>query len=387
MYMRNSGITGGKMKDLLLFIIFKCCLLAMIDHKILTTKPREESGSKTSRKYAFQKDLSLYLLLEEHEKRSDYLFLFDFHEDLIISNSSTALKDLEFFQIKTKDSGNWTTAALTKREKDKNSILGKLYHNRILFESFAAKLNLISNARYSFNKLKNGDDPLMKIVVEAKNLCSKDLESHENCIKAEHSLTETDYEPLTSFRVTDLSNTDSTRHCVGVLATLINRINPSNAINPELAYKQVMNEIARRTNATVGDKSFSQIREILELKGISKIQFLDFLKKAGLYKSVSDEWIEIKDSLESNSVPYMEVLKFKSAWRDMNARVIKDSNSIPLRDLQNEISSYLKTSGMKFKSTKMIEIINEIYASLNHLHFDEYFTKCLIIKNLNGSES
>jgi len=359
----------------------------MIDHKILTTKPREESGSKTSRKYAFQKDLSLYLLLEEHEKRTDYLFLFDFHEDLIISNSSTALKNLEFFQIKTKDSGNWTTTALTKRKKGENSILGKLYHNRILFESSAARLNLISNSRFSFNKLKNGDAPLLKTVVEARDLCSKDLELHENCIKAEHSLTKTDYELLTSFRVTDLSNTDSTRHCVGVLATLINRINPSNAINPELAYKQVINEISRRTNATVGDKSFSHISEMLQLKGISKVQFIDFLNKAGLYKSVSNEWIEVKNSLESNSVPYLEVMKFRSAWRDMSARLVKDSNSVPLRELQNEISSYLESNGTKFKSMTIIEITNEIFTALHRNQFDEYFTKCLIIKILNGSES
>ncbi len=53
-----------------------------IDTKILTEKPREEAGPKTSIKYQFQKDLSLYILLKEHSNRDDYLFLFDFHEDL-----------------------------------------------------------------------------------------------------------------------------------------------------------------------------------------------------------------------------------------------------------------------------------------------------------------
>lgn len=88
-----------------------------IDTKILSERPREESGSKTSRKYQFQKDLSLYILLKEHSNRDDYLFLFDFHEDLIISNSANTLKELECIQIKSKDKGNWTINDLTKQLK------------------------------------------------------------------------------------------------------------------------------------------------------------------------------------------------------------------------------------------------------------------------------
>ena len=104
-----------------------------LNEKLLKSQPREEAGSKTSRKYQFQKDLSLYILIQEHEKRDDYLFLFDFHEDLVIADSSTSPNLLDFYQIKSKDSkGNWTIKRLIRREKDKFSILGKLYNNKII---------------------------------------------------------------------------------------------------------------------------------------------------------------------------------------------------------------------------------------------------------------
>ena len=80
---------------------------------------------------------------------------------------------------------------------------------------------------------------------------------------------------------------------------LINTLNPDNEINPELAYDQVINEISRKTGATVGDKSLTNINELVELKGITKSQFLSFLESAGLYKSVKQEWLEIKLSLEN----------------------------------------------------------------------------------------
>ena len=77
---------------------------------------------------------------EEEQQES-----FDFHEDLVISNSSSSLKELECIQIKSKDNGNWTINALTKQPKGKNSIIGMLYHNRIVFEDAVKTLTFMSN--------------------------------------------------------------------------------------------------------------------------------------------------------------------------------------------------------------------------------------------------
>ena len=57
-------------------------------NNILKAKPREESGSKTSKKYDYQKDLSLYLMILHHAKGNDYAFLFDCFEDLTVLNLS-----------------------------------------------------------------------------------------------------------------------------------------------------------------------------------------------------------------------------------------------------------------------------------------------------------
>lgn len=356
-----------------------------IETKILSEKPREESGSKTSRKYQFQKDLSLYILIKEHSTREDYLFLFDFHEDLVISNSSNALTDLECIQIKSKDKGNWTISDLTRKLNGKNSIVGKLYQNKIVFEDSVKSLQFLSNGKYSFKSLKNSKDSLTLSEIVAKDLNDGDHDKCEKTITAEHPIKKTEFKNLGEFKVTSLSNSDSSTHCVGALAALINSLNPSSNINSQLAYEQVFREITRKTNETVGDKSFKHVSEIFKIKGLTKTEFIEILKKAGLYKSVEEEWNEVKSSLEASGIKYLELIKFKKSWRDMNARLVADSNSIPLRQLMNTIEDTLKKKNSNIGALNLLEIVNHIYNFIANKSYDEYFIKCLIINSLNES--
>lgn len=356
-----------------------------IETKILSEKPREESGSKTSRKYQFQKDLSLYILLKEHVTRDDYLFLFDFHEDLVISNSSNALEDLECIQIKSKDKGNWTINDLTKQPSGKNSIIGKLYNNRIVFEDAVKSLTFMSNGTYSFNNLKSGSNSKTLTEIPAQDLSDVERQKCDNTIISEHAITKSEFKKLGQFKVTSLSNSESSTHCVGALASLINSLNPSSKINSQLAYEQVFREITRKTNETVGDKTFKHISDIFKIKGLSKAQFIEFLKKAGLYKSVEEEWSEIKTSLESDVISHIELLKFKNAWRDMSARLIADSSSIPLRKLKNDIADAIEKEEANISKMKLLEIVNYLYKLISDKSYGEYFTKCLIINRLHES--
>ncbi|WP_375251914.1 dsDNA nuclease domain-containing protein, partial [Dokdonia donghaensis] len=265
-------------------------------------------------------------MLTVHEKSDDYVFLFDFHDDLVVLDSETKPNKIDFYQIKSKDSGNWTVKALTKKEKEKLSVTGKLYLNKINFTKNTNSLNFISNANFSFKQLTNGEESLKRSKIKVKELDKSIFKEFEDSIKNEHKLTNTLFGELTSFHVTKLSNKDSSTHCLGELSKLINKINPENSINPELAYKQVFNEVSRQTENTFGDKSISNLDELIDIKGISKRQFIEFLEKAGLYKSVKQEWDEIKTSLEYCSIGHIELMKFKKYWRDVTATLIKDRN-------------------------------------------------------------
>ena len=361
--------------------------MTLID-KLITLKPREEAGSRTSRKYRFQKDLSLFLLLENHSALSDYLYLFDFHEDLVIFDSSTSPSKAKFYQIKSKDgSGNWTIRSLTSKEKQKLSILGKLYLNKISFPANVESLNFVSNAKFSFKELKDKSDSKLLALIKGSNLNDDDISECNKKLIEEHELSsDTDFEQYTNFQSTILSNSDSSTHCIGKLNTLINTINPGNKINSELAYKQVINEISIKTENTISTNPVQNISELIALKGITKKMFLKYLEEAGLYKSVEEEWIEIKQSLETCGIGYKELMKYKASWRDMSATLIKESNSIPLQRLTDNINKTIEegySARTITQAMSLLDIINYSYPKVATSMFDEYLIKCLIIKRLN----
>ncbi len=241
----------------------------------------------------------------------------------------------------------------------------------------------MSNGTYSFKNLKSDSDSKTLTEILVNDLSDTDKDKCEKAILTEHSVKESEFDKLGEFKVTSLSNTESSTHCVGALAALIDSLNPSSKINSQLTYEQVFREITRKTNETVGDKSFKHVSEILKIKGLSKTQFIEFLNRAGLYKSVEEEWSEVKTSLEVEGINHLELIEFKKAWRDMCARLIADSSSIPPRKLKNNIADTIKKEDKNIRKLKLLGIIEYIYKLISDKSYGEYFTKCLIINSLN----
>lgn len=357
-----------------------------LEYQILKLKPREESGSKTARKYMFQNDWSLFLLMRNHEKLDDYVYLFDFHEDLVVLDSSDKPKNIDFYQIKSKDSGNWTVGSLTKSESGKLSILGKLYLNKLNFPSETRNLFFVSNAKFSIKDLKSKDDSTSKSEIKISDFDDKNIKICQDKLQLEHTPNDcSDFTNYINFKVTKLSNTDSSTHCQGELTNLIHALNPEHKINPTLAYKQIYGEIQKRAKTTTSDKSLSTIQDLIEIKGISKAQFLNLLKNAGLYKSVEEEWNEVQTLLKENNIGPIELLKFRKSWRDVSMKLISDVDKIPLMNLKKEIENNFDESiksGIINDNSSINDIWTNCEKNLSITIFDNYFIKCLIIKIL-----
>ncbi|HEY4289201.1 MAG TPA: nucleotidyl transferase AbiEii/AbiGii toxin family protein [Puia sp.] len=78
----------------------------------------------TSGKYHYQKDISICLMLQYHSNGKDYLFVFDYHDDLVIFNSESKPTESNFLQIKGHDKGSYTLTKLLSGKKGKKEISG-----------------------------------------------------------------------------------------------------------------------------------------------------------------------------------------------------------------------------------------------------------------------
>ena len=90
--------------------------------KLASTPQREDSGARTNSRYHYQALCGLVLVLERHKLDGEYALVFEYHDDIAVFDDRISPKSVNFYQVKTKKGGNWTPAALTKREKNLRAI-------------------------------------------------------------------------------------------------------------------------------------------------------------------------------------------------------------------------------------------------------------------------
>ena len=129
----------------------------------LIEKPhRETSGATTAARFDYQKNWAFCELIARHEADLDYLVAFEFHDDVVFFDKEINPEKIEFIQVKTsKQVDSITLPFITSRQKDANSIIGKMLKNA---EGLVATQNmrfiLVSNKAFKFS---------------ADNICAKDL--------------------------------------------------------------------------------------------------------------------------------------------------------------------------------------------------------------------
>jgi hypothetical protein len=125
---------------------------------LLAKEPRESGGARSSNRFDCQKDWAICKLIELPDDGHDYLLLLDHHEDVVVLNSEILPTIADFFQIKTKASGNWTVHQLIKKPNSSSghssdSILDKLYSSQTLCGD-TRRLSFESNQTRCSRKLR-----------------------------------------------------------------------------------------------------------------------------------------------------------------------------------------------------------------------------------------
>lgn len=181
-------------------------------------EPRDKGGSIASNRLDYQKDWSLCKLLEVHESGRAYVFIFEHDDDLMIAEDSDEPQLIDFFQVKTKDSGNWKLAELLRRHKSKTrasaSYLGRLYANKIKYSTASKSLNFVSNAKFDLKKTSKGGG-LKQIEICLSDCQANDKDAINSALKIEHNLASDADVGDIYLHVASLSLHDSQSHALG----------------------------------------------------------------------------------------------------------------------------------------------------------------------------
>lgn len=281
---------------------------------IVATQPRETSGPRSSNRFDFQKSWALCQLLELHQSGSDYLIVFDYHDDILVLDSSSDPTRIDFYQIKTKQSGHWTRTALVAREKGKDgielpSILGKLTHNKIQFPAHTGKLTFVSTQGFKLKLAGENENVIQQVTLE--KLDAEELDAILNAIKKEHSLADhLDCKSCTHLTVTSLSLGDHATHAMGKLGDFIERLYPGEKVALAAIYRTLSDEIKRKTNVEQLPVDFAELTSHRSISRQAFEKILQDVKPSTQFETAVKEAIE---RLQHEHLPFDEVRQIRQA--------------------------------------------------------------------------
>lgn len=118
-----------------------------------STAPREISGSLTVGRYGYQTNVGILKLIDLMEKGQAFCLVFDYFDDLAVLDHAEQPQTIRLYQIKTKDTGEWSMASLCKfvGKTKPRSIIARMYAHAESFGSFLEETGFIGNAPYAID--------------------------------------------------------------------------------------------------------------------------------------------------------------------------------------------------------------------------------------------
>lgn len=355
-------------------------MVSTIQSDLIAVPQTETSGSRSPARFAYQRNWALAELIEYHLEGKDYVFAFEFHDDILILDSEDNPEILQFVQVKTKTTGQkWSVHQLTKSEKGKNgnpdklSIIGKLYENKKNFSGHNSQLRFVTNAYFSFV------DPAP--VTSADQLEKKDQDKITNTVQAQLGAGTVDLKAL-QLELTSLSVDDHEKHIRGILHSFFEKLFGSDhniAVTPW--YQSISDQIKIKNNYPSGQiKSFD---DFIRNKCIKKSEIDNFIQRVSGSHNSSANWSIIKSQLQTEGFGFQEVIKLQRSWQKYAAdRLDYDNNA--LKNLEIDISNAVSTTSFEDGATlkdviySIREKVSKNLLGLANI-FDSYYIDSIIL--------
>ncbi|RII26761.1 MAG: hypothetical protein CXR31_10160 [Geobacter sp.] len=352
--------------------------------KFFETKP---SGSSTSSKYDYQKNWSLAELLERHLTGSDYLFVFDFHDDLLVFDAEEDPQKVAFYQVKTKDTGKlWKLNDLIKSKTSKTtepvlSIFGKLYLNKLNFPDNTLSLNFVSNAKFEIPLADNTQSTSVATI--CCDCLDNDVLAKINAkLVEEHALQDDpEFKGITFLRVSGLSSDDQVGHTKGKVSEFLEQLLPGKKYVVGAVYNTMIGEIRRKTNYS---KNIASFEEMVQHKAIGRTEFKRLIDEIGLMANYDDLWGSIENRLNAEQAPLGMVRKIRECWVTYELQRMDKTNTT-----LNEISKIIREAVATHKATvdadSLLGVISDIEVEYslkkkaNFSIYTDYYIKAIIL--------
>jgi hypothetical protein len=278
--------------------------------KLVQTPRREKSGETGYERYDYQASWGLALIFESHSELDDYAIAFEFHDDIVRLNSSSAPTRACFYQVKTKLSGHWTLTDLGKRKKSQDgttvlpSFIGKMYDNYSLFPEETERLSFVSNLPCQFI------DASATVHCFA-NCASDDFAKFLKKLKIEYPAANESTAQLMHFVRANLSLHDASAHLKGLMQEFVTSQVGTISYSPDTLYKAIIEECRTKSKYTGTIDNFA---DLIKHKAVTKSQVNGWLSQIQLSNS-APEWSTISGELTYGAMEKSELARQWQLYR------------------------------------------------------------------------
>jgi hypothetical protein len=319
---------------------------------IVAIPQSDTAGPTSSKRFSFQKNWALAELLEYHLAGKDYVFAFEFHDDILILDSEDNPQKVKFVQVKTDNTGKkWSVTRLTNKRKPKDpskpviSIIGKLYENQTKFQGHESELRFVSNAFFSFPVVPGGTNATSLSPAEQKSISKK--------VKAELSLDDEIDMGSMFFERTELSVDGHQEHIKGKLHSFFEKIfGDDHGVPVGPWYRSITDEIKAKNDYE--PNSITDFDDLIRNKCITRSEIDRFIVRVGQSQNNRHLWADIKAQLKTEGESLPSILKLDRSWRKYSAERLSYENRL-LLSLEKEISDCLsKANDLEDISLKVL---------------------------------
>ncbi len=350
--------------------------------KSLIDVPQTERGGEIAQRgFDFQACWALSHMFEYELQGKEYVFVFEYHDDVLILDSESIPKKATFAQVKTNEKP-WTLSKLiTATKKKPISFIGKLFEQKSKFDNSDVELMFVSNAYFSFDKRNK---------FKADEISLKDQNNLLD--KVSNQLSSKDYLELSklTFLTSDLSLEDHSSHLKGKICDFFESYFENNIeINPASFARTL--ESACRDRAKVRSSDIRDFDELIRRKGFTSSFVKETLSNICATKTLQPNWENARAIFSDMGKKTIQLLSLQSTFTRISISV-KSSNSVERLYLEKADLLFNKQAA----ETSMSMYINESIKSLEisipdySLALTEPKKECIIvysvIKNIIGGE-
>lgn len=350
--------------------------------RIVATPRREKGGAVAANRTDYQQSWAFCLLLTLHEKPNDYAVLLDFHDDVVVLDSSEVPKEMEFYQVKSKEAGNWTIAALLKCPKNKDdkpglSICGKMYANKIAFPNVTKSVNFVTNTKFKVH-LAGSEKEAEVDAFEVKQLTKEIGDEYAAALVKEHSLAALE-EVTTRFRTDALPHRGHREQTQGRFINFLEKQKPEGKFAVGAAFRAIASVIARKTGEETQPTSHA---DLLLLKAITRVEFSEMLATI-LKRAEPERWTEINAALLGENYPYGTVKQLRGSWIKYETQQMDAANT-PVQKVKESATKIAAEIGTEKPDFTLRHLITEGLPRVRqlvgaaHAFDDNYLTAALL---------